>query len=77
MGRSEVKAKKNITVHNFVVHKLVYQCFLLARRICETVENLSSYVQKLAWNILAETDASGVYLEDPIFKMWFKREYMK
>lgn len=131
----------------------------LARRICETVENLSSYVQQLAWNILAETDketteqefnmgvealmtqcsglfqeqlqgltsyqinfiraicngvhsdfgskavleeynlgsksnisrikeslldkelietdASGVYLEDPIFKMWFKREYMK
>ena len=27
-----------------------------ARRICETVENLSSYVQQLAWNILAETD---------------------
>ena len=131
----------------------------LARRICETVENLSSYVQQLAWNILAETDketteqefnmgvealmtqcsglfqeqlqgltsyqinfiraicngvhsdfgskavleeynlgsksnisrikeslldkelietdASGVYLEDPVFKMWFKREYMK
>ena len=39
-----------------MVHKLVYQCFLLARRICETVENLSSYVQQLAWNILAETD---------------------
>ena len=130
-----------------------------ARRICETVENLSSYVQQLAWNILAETDqetteqefntgvealmtqcsglfqeqlqgltsyqinfiraicngvhsdfgskavleeynlgsksnisrikeslldkelietdADGVYLEDPVFKMWFKREYMK
>lgn len=26
---------------------------------------------------LIETDVSGVYLEDPIFKMWFKREYMK
>lgn len=130
-----------------------------ARKICETVENLSSYVQQLAWNILAETDqetteqefntgvealmtqcsglfqeqlqgltsyqinfiraicngvhtdfgskavleeynlgsksnisrikeslldkelietdADGVYLEDPVFKMWFKREYMK
>ena len=130
-----------------------------ARRICETVENLSSYVQQLAWNILAETDqetteqefntgvealmtqcsglfqeqlqgltsyqinfiraicngvhsdfgskavleeynlgsksnisrikeslldkelietdADGVYFEDPVFKMWFKREYMK
>lgn len=130
-----------------------------AKRICETVENLSSYVQQLAWNILAETDqetteqefntgvealmtqcsglfleqlqgltsyqinfiraicngvhtdfgskavleeynlgsksnisrikeslldkelietdADGVYLEDPVFKMWFKREYMK
>ncbi|MBQ8655451.1 MAG: ATP-binding protein [Prevotella sp.] len=28
----------------------------LARRICETVENHSSYVQQLAWNVLAETD---------------------
>lgn len=27
----------------------------LARRICETVENSSSYVQQLAWNVLAET----------------------
>ena len=27
-----------------------------ARRICETVENHSSYVQQLAWNVLAETD---------------------
>lgn len=132
---------------------------VFAKRICETVENLSSYVQQLAWNILAETDqetteqefntgvealmtqcsglfqeqlqgltsyqinfiraicngvhtdfgskavleeynlgsksnisrikeslldkelietdADGVYLEDPVFKMWFKREYMK
>lgn len=128
-------------------------------RICETVENCSSYVQQLAWNVLAETEdevteqdfnngvealmtqcsglfqeqlqgltsyqmnfiraicngvhsdfgskevleeyhlgsksnisrlreslldkeiietnAKGVYLEDPIFRMWFKREYMK
>ena len=28
----------------------------LARRICEAVENNSSYVQQLAWNVLAETD---------------------
>ena len=28
----------------------------LAERICETVENHSSYVQQLAWNVLAETD---------------------
>ena len=28
----------------------------LARRICETVENNSSYVQQLAWNVLAETE---------------------
>jgi len=28
----------------------------LARSICETVENYSSYVQQLAWNVLAETD---------------------
>lgn len=27
-----------------------------ARRICETVEGNSSYVQQLAWNVLAETD---------------------
>ena len=128
-------------------------------RICETVENCSSYVQQLAWNVLAETEdkvteqdfnngvealmtqcsglfqeqlqgltsyqmnfiraicngvhsdfgskevleeyhlgsksnisrlreslldkeiietnTDGVYLEDPIFRMWFKREYMK
>ena len=128
-------------------------------RICETVENCSSYVQQLAWNVLAETEdkvteqdfnngvealmtqcsglfqeqlqgltsyqmnfiraicngvhsdfgskevleeyhlgsksnisrlresllnkeiietnKDGVYLEDPIFRMWFKREYMK
>lgn len=28
----------------------------LARKICEKVENISSYVQQLAWNVLAETD---------------------
>ena len=28
----------------------------LAQRICETVEGNSSYVQQLAWNVLAETD---------------------
>lgn len=28
----------------------------LARRICETVENYSSYVQQLAWNVFAETE---------------------
>ena len=27
-----------------------------ARRICETVEGNSSYVQQLAWNVLAETE---------------------
>lgn len=26
-----------------------------ARRICETVDNYSSYVQQLAWNVMAET----------------------
>ena len=28
----------------------------LARKICETVGNYSSYVQQLAWNVMAETD---------------------
>ena len=28
----------------------------LAKNICETVENYSSYVQQLAWNVLAETE---------------------
>jgi hypothetical protein len=28
----------------------------LARKICETVDNYSSYVQQLAWNVMAETD---------------------
>ena len=28
----------------------------LSRSICETVDNCSSYVQQLAWNVLAETD---------------------
>ena len=28
----------------------------IARRICETVESNSSYVQQLAWNVLAETE---------------------
>ena len=28
----------------------------LAKRICETVEGHSSYVQQLAWNVLAETE---------------------
>jgi hypothetical protein len=28
----------------------------LAQRICEKVENHSSYVQQLAWNVLAETE---------------------
>lgn len=29
---------------------------VLAKRICDTVENHSSYVQQLSWNVLAETD---------------------
>lgn len=29
----------------------------LAQRICETVDNYSSYVQQLAWNVLAETES--------------------
>lgn len=28
----------------------------LARKICESVDNYSSYVQQLAWNVMAETD---------------------
>lgn len=28
-----------------------------ARRICQTVDNYSSYVQQLAWNVMAETDS--------------------
>lgn len=28
----------------------------LARKICETVDNYSSYVQQLAWNVMAESD---------------------
>ena len=28
----------------------------IARKICDTVENNSSYVQQLAWNVLVETD---------------------
>lgn len=28
----------------------------LAQKICETVEGYSSYVQQLAWNVMAETD---------------------
>ena len=31
----------------------------LAERICNTVENHSSYVQQLAWNVLAETDGEA------------------
>ena len=84
----------------------------LAKRICETVENYSSYVQQLAWNVLAETEdeateqdiengiealmaqcsglfqeqlqgltsyqlnflRDGVYLEDPVFRMWFNKK---
>ena len=38
----------------------------LARKICETVENNSSYVQQLAWNVFAETekDATRVDFEN-------------
>lgn len=28
----------------------------LAKKICDTVDNYSSYVQQLAWNVMAETD---------------------
>jgi len=31
----------------------------LARRICETVDGNSSYVQQLAWNVLAETEKNA------------------
>lgn len=30
-----------------------------ARRICDTVQNYSSYVQQLAWNVMAETDCEA------------------
>ena len=33
--------------------KHIDECF--ATRICETVQNYSSYVQQLAWNVMAET----------------------
>lgn len=38
----------------------------LARKICEAVNNHSSYVQQLAWNVMAETDkvATEVSLHD-------------
>ena len=35
----------------------------LAQRICETVENHSSYVQQLAWNVLVETDKETTELD--------------
>lgn len=35
----------------------------LAQKICETVENNSSYVQQLAWNVFAETDKEAT-MED-------------
>ena len=35
----------------------------LAQKICETVENNSSYVQQLAWNVFAETDKEAT-IED-------------
>ena len=31
----------------------------LARKICETVDRNSSYVQQLAWNVLAETEKTA------------------
>lgn len=31
----------------------------LARKICESVDNYSSYVQQLAWNVMAETDKTA------------------
>ena len=39
--------------------------------------NISRIKESLLDKELIETDADGVYLEDPVFKMWFKREYMK
>lgn len=35
----------------------------LAQKICETVENNSSYVQQLSWNVFAETDKEAT-IED-------------
>ena len=99
---------------------------VLATKICETVENYSSYVQQLAWNVLAvrtyqlnllraicvgihsdfskkettslfdlgtrsnvpkiikaltereiiERNENGIFIADPLFKLWFKREMM-
>ncbi len=38
----------------------------LARKICETVENHSSYVQQLAWNVLVETTEEAGLFEQQI-----------
>jgi len=39
--------------------------------------NISRIKESLLDKELIETHADGVYLEDPVFKMWFKLEYMK
>jgi hypothetical protein len=41
----------------------------IARKICETVENYSSYVQQLAWNVMAE---AGKVVTDDDFSRGFE-----
>lgn len=59
----EVNELKSISTDNWV--KYIQQRFKtnhlsisenLAKKICETVGNYSSYVQQLAWNVMAETN---------------------
>ena len=53
-------------VHKFVDHKLVY--FKNNAYICTRIARIK---EALLDRELIETDQDGVYLEDPVFRMWF------
>jgi hypothetical protein len=60
---------KNALVHNFVDHKFVYQP---PRRICKS--SIARIKAALQDKEMIDFDRDSIYLEDPVFKIWYKRK---
>ena len=62
-------------VHKFVDHKFVYHGSkaVLENYNLGTKSNISRIKAALQDKEMIDYDKDGLYLEDPVFKIWFKR----
>lgn len=64
---------KTSVVHNFVDHKFVYH--ILEEYHLGTKSNISRIKTALRDRELIDITQEGVFLEDPVFRMWLKKRY--